>query len=244
MRIGVFTYDFPHFKTQQGLTALMIAGFKPAVILAQEKKALPFISSKIDVLGSQPFAFTAKQIARHFGIEYCEVDHDSVKARTIVLQRELDLGVILGARILKKQTILGFGIGIINAHPGLLPLNRGLDNLKWAVWRLIKQGVTTHLIDTRIDQGMLIERREINVVVEDSLASIAVRLGDLQIRMIVEAVSGFVEGAETPRESIEGGTLHKSMPPKVEAQLAGRLEYYKRYYKSWPGGDNETEGVV
>lgn len=36
---------------------------------------------------------------------------------------------------------------IINAHPGYIPVVRGLDSLKWAIVEGLPIGVTTHLLE-------------------------------------------------------------------------------------------------
>ena len=79
--------------------------------------------------------------------------HNSTETLKIIKKNKLDLGVILGARILKKEIINAFKIGIINMHPGILPENRGLDNIKWSVVKNLPIGVTSHFIDPRIDMG-------------------------------------------------------------------------------------------
>ena len=43
-----------------------------------------------------------------------------------------------------------FDTGIINIHPGLLPENRGLDNIKWALYHNMPQGLTVNFIRKRL----------------------------------------------------------------------------------------------
>ena len=33
MNIGVFAYNFPHWKTQEGIHNLVLAGYKPKIIM-------------------------------------------------------------------------------------------------------------------------------------------------------------------------------------------------------------------
>ena len=49
---------------------------------------------------------------------------------------------------------IGFAGGkpIVNAHPGIIPLTRGLDSLKWAIYQNVPIGNTLHLIDNEVDQ--------------------------------------------------------------------------------------------
>ena len=57
----------------------------------------------------------------------------SNKLVKILKKEKFDLGIIAGSRILKKKIIEEFKIGILNMHPGLLPLNRGLDTHKVSI---------------------------------------------------------------------------------------------------------------
>ena len=55
-------------------------------------------------------------------------------------------------------------------HPGILPQNRGLDSVKWAIAKGIPQGVTCHIIDKNIDRGLKIIQEEIIIYNDDSLS--------------------------------------------------------------------------
>ena len=66
-----------------------------------------------------------------------------------------------------KNVIDSFSNGIINFHPGVLPENRGLDNLKWAIYNNLPQGVTTHLIDENIDVEQIY--KEFMIDLEDTI---------------------------------------------------------------------------
>jgi methionyl-tRNA formyltransferase len=75
-------------------------------------------------------------------------------------KKKFDLGIILGARILDEDIIKTFKIGILNLHPGLLPDNRGLDTYQWAIINMIPQGVTSNLIDSKIDGGKILIKKK------------------------------------------------------------------------------------
>jgi len=51
-----------------------------------------------------------------------------------------------------EDIINAFKIGVLNMHPGILPDNRGLDTIKWAIMKDMKQGVSCHLISKEIDR--------------------------------------------------------------------------------------------
>ena len=74
-------------------------------------------------------------------------------------------------------------------HPGLLPLNRGLDTHKWAVFYNWPQGVTCHLIDSKIDLGKFICSKKIKVNLDDSLVDINTKLQNMEIKLMIKAIN-------------------------------------------------------
>ena len=62
---------------------------------------------------------------------------------------------------------------ILNAHPGVLPINRGLDSFKWGVIKKYPFGVTLHKIDEKIDKGLIVCAKYIKINKQDTLRSIA-----------------------------------------------------------------------
>ena len=77
---------------------------------------------------------------------------------------------------------------MINAHPGFLPNMKGLDAFKWSILRGEKIGVTTHYVSEKADEGKLIEKREISCFFEDSFFSLAMRVYETEIEMLVNTI--------------------------------------------------------
>jgi len=61
----------------------------------------------------------------------------------------------------KEEISSVFEKGIVNFHPSLLPLNRGSDPITWAIFDETKHGVSAHLVDSEIDQGLVLFQEEI-----------------------------------------------------------------------------------
>src|SRR3989344_511247 len=176
MNLGVFTYNFPHKKTQEGLFRLLMGGYQPRCILAADPVQLNFYQSKIRVAPKGLEYVHPRVIAEKLGIPYHVGAHNSPHSRDLIRDYDLDLGVILGARIIAEDIINAFRGGILNLHPGLLPQNRGLDNIKWAVLNRMRQGASAHLIERKIDKGNLICKRDVDVFQDDSLVDILLRV--------------------------------------------------------------------
>lgn len=233
MRVGVFAYNFEHKKTQEGLLNLFLQGFEVACVLAADAIPLTFYQSKIRV-APKGLAYThPRDIAERLGIPYHVTGHNSSEALDLVRTYELDVGVILGARILKPPIIDAFTIGVLNMHPGLLPQNRGLDNLKWAILKGIKQGVSCHLIDREIDRGKLILRRILPVYEDDTLIDIFLRIQNVEQLMMVESLHLLASG-KRDFPAVEAGNYFKAVPPGEEKNLLSVFEQYKKGYDQLP----------
>ena len=223
MNIGVFAYNFPHWKTQEGINNLMISGNKPKVIFAADPIKLDFYKSKIRITPKDLYLTQPKKIAEQYGIDYKVVIHNSEETKNLVKKYNLDLGIILGARILKP---LSFNIGVLNMHPGLLPENRGLDNIKWAILNDIPQGVTSHLIDKSIDRGKFILKEEIKIYKDDSLVDLHIRIQNLEQKLMLDSIE-FLKKFQ-PLNILGIGNYYKSVPEYLEKTLNSKFNEYKQ----------------
>ena len=230
MKIGIFAYNFRHWKTQAGIQNLCMAGYKPEVIFAADPVELKFYQSKIRVSPKDLFLWHPKELCDFYSIDYHVVRHNSEETATMVKEASLDLGIILGARILKPVSFRNFSIGVMNMHPGILPQNRGLDNLKWAIIDKKPQGVTTHLINDKIDRGQQILQEKIKIYEDDTLLDIHLRLQHLEQKLMIDSVS--VLSRSSKLKTIEKGTYYKSVPPEREAKMIQMFDDYKREFKN------------
>tara|TARA_B100000424_G_scaffold256256_1_gene236042 strand:+ start:63 stop:776 length:714 start_codon:yes stop_codon:yes gene_type:complete len=232
LKIGVFAYNWPHHKTQMGLTNLYFKNIVPDCVFLANPVELKFYKSKVRVAPRDLYLHNSEDICKSFNFPSTVIKHNSIECENLIREKKLDLGIILGARILKKNIVNAFNIGIINMHPGLLPENRGLDNLKWAIIKLQKQGVTTHLIDKNIDRGRLIDRQEISVYKDDSLVDIHLRIQAKEQKMMIEAIEKIEKSksAEDLKYLSNGGHYNRSVPPDVEKDLEKYFLEYKEKF--------------
>ena len=93
-----------------------------------------------------------------------------------------DLFVIGGAGII--DIAFAKGKPIVNAHPGIIPLTRGLDSFKWAIYNNDPVGNTLHLIDNEVDKGEILQIQYTPVFSSDSLQTLARRHYEYEIDML------------------------------------------------------------
>jgi len=192
----IFAYEFPHRKTFDGLIRIITDGIKPDLIIGA-----PWVNLNLSKIKSpirKPISPVnlpdTESLSKVLGVAYLSSSHDSSTIVNLLKAMKPQVGLILGARILPKAVISCFSKGIINVHPGVLPVNRGLDNIEKAVLFGLPQGVTTHFIDARIDMGSNIGISHLQVYEDDSLSEIQIRLHELQIESVIKVLRSWNRG--------------------------------------------------
>jgi len=126
-----------------------------------------------------------------------------------------DVCVVVAFRILPREVIEIPPRGCINMHPSLLPALRGAAPINWALMNGCERtGITTFLIEKRIDAGSILLQREYPILPEDDAGSLSERLSAEGARLIVETLDGFEEGRLVPRPQAGEPTP----APKIEAE--------------------------
>ena len=156
-------------------------------------------------------------------------NHNSEEAISFLKKIKPSHGIILGARILNKNVIDCFSSGIINFHPGVLPENRGLDNLKWAIYNNLPQWVTTHFIDENIDVGYEIYKEYLEVDVRDTLFDINSKLFDLQIEQLNKLIENNFD-IENLKSLVTKNPSQKAVSDEIDEKIIIAFEDYKKQY--------------
>lgn len=220
--IGVFSYNVPHRKTYDVLCLLKAKGYQEVRVYASplhyEKKFQPIYLHRPAVLECVP---ETRIICDSFGYEYMEgkIEDFNISMDEILL--------VCGAGIIPEKIVKEHTI--INAHPGYIPDCRGLDAYKWAIYEGKPIGVTTHLLGEYIDAGEIIERKIIPVYFNDTFHSVAQRVYENEVGMLVGAIEKI--GEEHEMILPEDNPIHKRMPQSYEIRL---LERFDKMVKSVP----------
>jgi methionyl-tRNA formyltransferase len=228
VKIALFSYNFPHKKTQDFILRVIAEGYKIDVIYAADAVKLNIPGSTIKTKINHIGLVHPSKIAENLGIDYIVIPHDSEDLSQNIKSRQIDIGLITGARILKEDVINSFRIGVINFHPGVIPDARGLDALLWSIYKKHPIGVTAHLIDKRIDAGGLLEIRKINIYASDTLLDLSERLYEIQLDMIAGAIKKTVANQTFLLDNY--GQYNRKMPAELEAQIPLLLKSYLEVY--------------
>lgn len=183
MKIGIFTYNYPHRKTHDVIFRLRMIGYDNITLLLLpfvKRNYKPFIPHRPEPQIMAPVI----QFINAFNIKACEY-------QSITQLEEFDKVLICGAGIIEGDVEK---YKIINSHPGYLPDVRGLDAIKWAILEDLPIGVTTHFISKIPDAGILIKRSTIEPTPIDSFHSLAQKVYELEIKMLIYAITDTPDG--------------------------------------------------
>jgi len=230
MNIAVFTYNFPHKKTQDFLLRLSTFKHKPKVVFACPPKRLDLPKSLLKDKHEHLDLIQPKILCDLLGIRYMEIPHNDGKVASIIKNSKIDMGIIAGARILEDSLIDSIPNGIINFHPGLIPENRGLNAVKWAIYLDLPQGMTVHKIDEKIDAGTLYKRFIIPVYQEDTLKDINLRVYESQV---VELIPIIEDISKEKAEPFKAPFNVKKHPPADSVIDKVVLKSFEDYKKKW-----------
>lgn len=123
--------------------------------------------------------------------------------------RELAPDLLLVAafpRLLGPEVLAVPRLGALNLHGSLLPRNRGVSPINWALIRDEPDvGLTMHYIDEGMDSGDVVFQERVPVEREDSPATLADKIKALAPSMVRRALTSLATGEPLPRVGQDPG---------------------------------------
>lgn len=222
-RICILTYQTVHRKTLDTIFRLKANGYTNVCVYAKPfhyiKKYVPLVAHRPEIGMSDTLNQVGySEIIKNFGYEL-----RNISAYEEIREAESAIFLICGAGLIPEEITHKYRI--VNAHPGYIPMVRGLDALKWAVIEGLPIGVTTHVLGDYVDAGDIIERKEIPVFENDTFHLVAYRQYEMEVEMLVRAVEladqiAFVTDGENY-------SVHRRMPHELEKRIYEKFERYK-----------------
>ena len=215
--IGVLTYDHPHRKTQDLLMRMKATGHDIHVFAhtwAERDNFKPLIKHRPDEF----IGISVEKMCENLGYRFEKCNHDKIDAD------KGQLFLIAGAGVINEKMVEKYEI--INSHPGILPISRGLDAYKWAVYNGDPIGVTLYYVGHEVDTGLLIKSEIINVDFCDTFHGVARKIYDLEINML----ANFKELIKNAPKTVlyADGTPTRRMPHRLEMKLFDRFDKLRK----------------
>ena len=140
---------------------------------------------------------------------------------------DADLFVVVAFRMLPQCVWSMPPMGTFNLHASLLPRYRGAAPINWAIINGEREtGVTTFLLNERIDEGSILMHAVTPIFDEDDAERLHDRLAAMGRNLVLETISGLAEGRLTPQPQPVSATL--SLPPAPKIFKEDCIIYWNR----------------
>jgi methionyl-tRNA formyltransferase len=156
---------------------------------------------------------TVTAVTRRFGVPLFETR--SINAPSYIEKvKQLSPDVIVSVaapQLFKKEIIAAARLGCINSHSALLPQNKGMMPVFWAMLKGAKTlGVTIHYINERFDDGDIIMQESVPIG-NESLHELILKTKRISAHLIDTTLRRIADGAVTSAPMPPGGS-YQSFP--------------------------------
>lgn len=149
--------------------------------------------------------------------------------------------VVAFGQFLKTPVLRLAPHGCVNLHPSLLPRYRGAAPIPWAIAcgeRIT--GVSTMLINERMDAGDILLQREVAIEDDDTGGSLHDRLSMEGARLLVETMAIIRTGTAQRRPQADGEATFAPILKKADGRIDWAMPAIKihnrvRAFNPWPG---------
>lgn len=125
------------------------------------------------------------------------------------LNPEIGVSAFFG-HLLRRPVLDMFANGVVNLHPSYLPYNRGHSPNIWSIVDRTPSGVSLHYVDSGVDTGDIIARREVAVEAGDTGETLYRRLESECVRLFRDTWPDVVSGhVVRTRQAADDGTTHR-----------------------------------
>ncbi|NNE23914.1 MAG: formyl transferase [Rhizobiales bacterium] len=201
----------------------LVERFGPIIVIREEAEPKGLFLKRrmkrlgvITVAGQVAFSFLSKVISKRSerqrkaivasagantgqpaGCEIIDVvSVNSAACRQALQAIKPDAVMVVGARIIKKETLSCIDAPFINYHPGITPKYRGMNGAYWtlATGDAENLGVTMHLVDESVDTGDVLYQERCAMPPDNNITTyhhvLAVAARPLAVKAIEDAVAG------------------------------------------------------
>ena len=151
-----------------------------------------------------------------------------------------DLFILVAYKILPKVILDIPSIGSINLHASLLPKYRGASPIQFAIMNGDKKtGVTTFLIDEKVDHGKIILQKEFDISKDDNYGSIIDKVVKVGSKILIDSIAGARIGKNLLSQNQDNVTFAPKISKKmyqIKWQDSAEKNFNKiRAFSPFPG---------
>lgn len=169
--------------------------------------------------------YTPAALAAHARIEIRQIaDINAEETCDYLRAASADLGIALGAPILKERLFSLPKLGTINLHKGRLPDYRGMPPAFWELNNGEKTvGCTVHKVASGLDTGDILLHESVAVDPFSTVAGVQIKLHRVGVELVCRAVELIAAGKAVYTPQPAGGSLNTRPSLGLQARLSARL---------------------
>ncbi len=234
------------------LQALLDAGFSVPLVLTQPDRPAG--------RGMKLQASPVKQLAQAHGIAVAQprslrtdgkYPEDAADAQAAIAATQADVMVVAAYGLILPQWVLDAPrLGCLNIHASLLPRWRGAAPIHRAIEAGDAQtGITIMQMDAGLDTGGMLLREAMDILPQDTTATLHDRLAVQGGRLIVQALNQLSAGTLVPEPQPADGVTYAHKIEKAESTVdwslsAETIDRRIRAFDPFPGGSTSVQGEV
>jgi|SRR3989344_1128310 len=168
------------------LEKLIAAGFIPAAVVCNPDRPV----GRKQIITSPP----TKLLAQKYNIPVFQPEALS-SSKFEILNSKSDFAIVAAYyKIIPKQIIDSFKLGIIGVHPSLLPKYRGPSPIQTAILAGAEEtGTTLFMLDEKIDHGKTIASSKMQIANSDNFEGLLEKLAELSGELLIKTLPDFVD---------------------------------------------------
>ncbi len=234
------------------LQALLDAGFSVPLVLTQPDRPAG--------RGMKLQASPVKQLAQAHGIAVAQprslrtdgkYPEDAADTQAAIAATQADVMVVAAYGLILPQWVLDAPrLGCLNIHASLLPRWRGAAPIHRAIEAGDAQtGITIMQMDAGLDTGGMLLREAMDILPQDTTATLHDRLAVQGGRLIVQALNQLSAGTLVPEPQPADGVTYAHKIEKAESTVdwslsAETIDRRIRAFDPFPGGSTSVQGEV
>lgn len=139
-------------------------------------------------------------LARRLGIPTWSMSHKGMERREfdrkideVLREHDVELVALAGyMRLLSPEFVDKWEGRILNIHPSLLPLHKGLDTHRRAILAGDEfAGCSVHVVTSELDDGPVVAQHKVRILPRDDPDSLAARVLEAEHRLYPQALEDF-----------------------------------------------------
>jgi methionyl-tRNA formyltransferase len=215
------------------LNGLVRAGAKPALVVSTQAEPAG--------RGLKSVPSPVAQAADQHKLPLVLIESFRAEIPRDLIKLKFKFAVLAAFGKIIPPTVLNFyPLGIINAHPSLLPQFRGPAPIQSAILANSQEtGVSLIRLDNEIDHGPIIAQASLQIGTDDA-RQLANRLAQLAVELLIQEVPKYLRGEIQPIEQDHARATYTKLIKRSDGQAdfsrtAMVLDLQRRAYTPWPG---------